>query len=239
MIEGSEVGFLLHCTNKRLSAAELMIDGKSYPLDEIQDADQPGRRWKLNTTATPLARIDKPTHYEVQVTDEDGLQLEQPIGGFIRIKADQRPRISADVVTRFVLPTATPGIEYRVNDDFGIGRLLVHLQTSRGESSDMQEKTLDLVALKQPILRDKLPLRSNYKLDLSPLGLTKGDQVKVTLEAIDYRGPAPGQSALSEPLVLQVTDESGILAAISESDERSARQLDAIIKRQLGIGESK
>jgi hypothetical protein len=35
-----------------------------------------------------------------------------------------------------------------------------------------------------------------------------------------------------------VTDESGILAAISESDERSARRLDEIIKRQLGIGES-
>ncbi len=239
VIEGSQVGFELHCTNKRLAEAELLIDGKSYPLAESAKSAEPGRLWSLNTAGTPLERVEKPTRYEVQVVDEDGLQLEVPIQGFIRIKADQRPRISADVVTRFVLPTGSPVIEYRANDDFGIGKLLIHLQSSRGESGQGDEKTLELVRLKQPLLRDQLPWKGTYKLDLAQLGLTKGDQVKVTLEAVDYRGPAAGQSATSEPLVLQVTDESGILAAISESDERSARQLDAIIKRQLGIGESK
>ena len=84
-----------------------------------------------------------------------------------------------------------------------------------------------------------LPWKGTYKLDLASLKLAKGDQVRLTLEVTDYRGATPGQSAVSEPLVLHVTDESGVLAAISESDERSARQLDAIIKRQLGIGESK
>ena len=240
VIEGSKVGFQLRCTNKRLSQADLIVEGKSYPLDEISDAPkEPGRHWSLKTAGTPLERIEKPTRYEVQVVDEDGMKLEQPIQGFIRIKADQRPRISADVVTRFVLPSGTPVIDYRANDDFGIGKLLIHIQSSRGESGDMQEKTLELVRLKEPILRDKLPWKGTYKLDLASLGLAKGDQVKVTLEAVDYRGAAAGQSATSEPLVLQVTDESGILAAISESDERSARQLDAIITRQLGIGDSK
>jgi hypothetical protein len=239
VIEGSQVGFALDCTNKRLSEASLLVDGKAYPLAETADSQHPGRHWSLKTAGTPLERIDKPTRYEVQVVDEDGMKLEQPIQGFIRIKADQRPRVSADVVTRFVLPSGTPVIDYRANDDYGIGKLLIHVQSSRGESAETQEKTLELVRLKEPILRDKLPWKGTYKLDLAPLGLTKGDQVKVTLEAVDYRGAAAGQSATSEPLVLQVTDESGILAAISESDERSARQLDAIIKRQLGIGESK
>jgi hypothetical protein len=239
VIEGSRVDLQLHCANKKLTAASLLVDGHSYPLDETSDPKQPGRDWTLKSEGSPFARVEKPTRYELQVTDEDGLQLEQPIQGFIRIKADQRPRISADVVTKFVLPTAAPVIEYRAFDDFGISKLLVHLQSSHGESGEMQEKTLDLLTLDEPILREKLPLRKTYKLDLAPLKLTKGDQVKVTLEVVDFRGPAAGQSATSEPLVLQVTDESGILAAISESDERSARQLDAIIKRQLGIGESK
>ena len=140
--------------------------------------------------------MEKPTRFELQVVDEDGLRLESPLQGFIRIKADQRPRISADVVTRFVLPTGIPVIEYRANDDYGIARLLVHLQSTRGESAAVDEKTLELERLKEPLLRDKLPRKGTYKLDLGPLGLAKGDQVKVTLEAVDYRGPAAGQSAI-------------------------------------------
>jgi len=173
------------------------------------------------------------------VTDEDGLQLEQTVQGYIRIKADQRPRITAEVVTRFVLPSATPLIEYRASDDFGVAKVLLHLQSARGENASVEDKTLTLLDSKEPVLRNRLPLKGVYPLKLAGLGLAKGDQLKVTLEVIDFRGPATGLSALSEPLTLQVTDESGILAAISESDERSARQLDAIIQRQLGIGGSK
>ena len=66
----------------------------------------------------------------------------------------------------------------------------------------------------------------------------KGDQVRVMLEATDFRGGRTGRTAVSDTLQLTVTDESGILSALSESDERSARQLDAIIRRQLGIGET-
>jgi hypothetical protein len=44
---------------------------------------------------------------------------------------------------------------------------------------------------------------------------------------------------VSEPLLLDVTDERGVLAGMVESDERLARQLDAVIERQVGIGESK
>jgi hypothetical protein len=36
--------------------------------------------------------------------------------------------------------------------------------------------------------------------------------------------------------MLDITDESGILAALSETDERSAKQLETIIERQLGVG---
>jgi hypothetical protein len=36
-----------------------------------------------------------------------------------------------------------------------------------------------------------------------------------------------------------VTDVQGFLAGMVEADEQSARRLDAIIQRQLGIGESK
>ena len=92
----------------------------------------------------------------------------------------------------------------------------------------------------EPLLKKQLPLNGKAQLKLSPYQLVKGDQVKVTLEVVDFRGKGiPGQVGTSDPLLFNVTDESGIYAAISESDEKSAKQLDAIIKRQLGIGGSK
>jgi hypothetical protein len=101
----------------------------------------------------------------------------------------------------------------------------------------------------EPIRGDRLPLAGQYRLSLSPLKLTKGDRLKLALEVTDDRGqneqglneqgqPA-GVSATSEPLVVEVSDESGVLAAISQADERSEQQLTDIIKRELGIGEQR
>lgn len=260
VIEGSRVELQIACANKRLKEAWITIEGRRYPLTKTAEAKWPadaaaagtsqpassGEIWTLAVDKGPLARVEKPTTLELQVTDEDDLQLEHPLLAGIRIKVDQRPRISAEVVTKFVLPAASPRIEFRASDDYGIGQLLVHLQATRADGT-VQELPVQSIPdprqpnsdSREPILADRLPLKEAYRLDLSPLKLVKGDQLQVVLEAIDYRGTAAGQSARSEPLNLQVTDESGVLAAISESDEKSARQLDAIITRQLGIGGSK
>jgi len=258
VLEGSRVDLSIACRNKKLKSATLTIADQVYSLSRVQLESAKGDVWSLVKSDaladSPLARVMAPVRYQVQVIDEDGLKLEHPIEGFIRIRADQKPRITADVVTRAVLPTAEPAIEYRVSDDYGIGKLLVHVQAipqeeepTGSESADDSAESLEpppsqvlpLKELAQPIAREVMPLKDTYRLNLASLRVKKGDQVKVTLEAVDYRGNAPGQSAVSEPILLQVTDESGVLAAISESDERSARQLDAIIQRQLGIGDSK
>jgi hypothetical protein len=269
VIEGSQIDLRLTCANKRLSEATLAIDGTKYPLKpELSssetagdDAQQQGHRWKLVTTQTPFVRVEKPLRYEIQVEDEDGLQLEQPIQGFIRIKADQKPRVTADVITHVVLPTATPQIKFRAFDDYGIKQVLAHLEIAgdgvTAEKTAAEEITTDGITASATPAEPPQPIRiwpaknagddtasqptvsGAYKLNLAPLGLKKGSELKVTLEAIDERGAAAGQSGRSETIVFQVTDESGILAAISESDQRSARQLDDIIKRQLGVGETK
>ena len=107
--------------------------------------------------------------------------------------------------------------------------------------------------LKAPVLSANLPLSSKnnyYPLSLESLRiddktgdpsaseekmhLKKDDQLKVWLEAVDYRGAAPGESSVSETIVLNITDESGVHAAIAERDEQSARQIDAILKLETG-----
>jgi hypothetical protein len=41
---------------------------------------------------------------------------------------------------------------------------------------------------------------------------------------------------LTEPLLLEVTDEAGVLAAITEVDEQSEQRLGETIQQQLGVG---
>jgi hypothetical protein len=53
---------------------------------------------------------------------------------------------------------------------------------------------------------------------------------------VDHRGEAPGVSYQGDPLILEISDEAGVLAAITEADERSEQRLTDIIKEQLGIG---
>jgi hypothetical protein len=72
---------------------------------------------------------------------------------------------------------------------------------------------------------------------MAALELSKGDQVKLTIEAVDYRGETPGKSTLSEAVVLDISDEAGVLAAIAEADENSEERLNEVIKEQLGIGD--
>ena len=90
------------------------------------------------------------------------------------------------------------------------------------------EHAIPLREFSKPVLREKLPIRSSFALDLKPYSLNKGDRIELTIEAVDFRGGRPGRSASSRPLTLYVTDESGVVGVLSDSDEQSAQQLDTI-----------
>jgi hypothetical protein len=175
----------------------------------------------------------------VQVTDEDGLSLPKPFEGSVRIKSDQQPQIAGGALTRFVLPTARPPVHYRATDDYGISKLLVHLDVTRKDGQSEVRRTVPMRELGKPLLRDQLPLKGLFPLDLASPRLTKGDRLTVTLEAVDYRGAAQGQSGSSEPILFEITDEAGILEDIARPDYQSAEELDAIIRQQLNIGGAK
>ncbi|MGE5192411.1 MAG: hypothetical protein ACM3U2_07895 [Deltaproteobacteria bacterium] len=232
VIEGSQVALTIRCGNKPLAKVELVTGEARYRL-EPHDPEK--HVWKLPATGTPLSRVTGPVPFEVEAVDDDGLSPDQPLRGHIRIEADRPPRIAAAVVTEKVLPAARPGIAWGAADDYGLAevRLLGQVTRQNGEI----EQTIDVVQKVPAQEQPQTALRGRYVLDLAPLSLSRGDQVRVTLEAVDYRDEQPGMTAQSEPVVFQVTDESGILAGLIEADQKSARQLDQIIQRQLGIGE--
>jgi hypothetical protein len=241
--------------------------GKRYDLIK-QDAE--GLAWALDEKGSPLTNIHDELRYEIQVIDNDGLSLEAPIRGTIRIRPDRAPSGLAEVVHKVVLPTASPIVEYRAADDYGISKLALLIEVERQEArsppvaegggsavaDDGSETSMipaaevpaethrnEILAQSQPVTSERLPLSGQHRLSLASLDLAKGDRVKLTLEVTDYRGEnASGQpegvSYQGDPLVLEISDESGVLAAISEADQRSEERLTDIIKRQLGIGES-
>jgi len=256
VLEGSQLDVGLECTNhKPLSAAWISWQTpqgpQSLPLEAV---DQARLKWRLPVAGSMFAQIRQELRFELQVRDEDGLQLETPIGMLARIRADRPPAVSIDVVHRVVLPGARPKVEYRVNDDYGIGKIVLHVETEPGQNTTkraadgepakesdepaVRRRTEVLLPEGQVIGPADLPRIAQHELDLKPLALVKGDRIKLTLEVADHRGSTPGESVTSEPLYLEISDESGVLAAILEADERSEQRLSEIIKRQLGIGES-
>ncbi len=257
VLEGSAVHVAIECVNrKRIVAAWCTIgDAQDSRRFDMQPDGSTQLRWTLPVRGTGLEQVRKETHFEIQVTDQDGLHPESPLRGLVRIKIDQPPVCSADIVHRVVLPTAKPEIRYRVHDDYGIAGLDLHVQIERARTASDQDATDDQ-RISLPVLpadqlprADRLPHTGRYVLDLArlpvpgapdatPLLLNQGDRLKLTLVATDERGSRPGNTSPSEPLVLEISDEAGVLSVISEADQHSEERLTEIIKKQLGIVES-
>jgi len=110
---------------------------------------------------------------------------------------------------------------------------VVHADGSPGEKTEVKLYTLP------PGGPPGKNVRNRQRFPLAPLKAVKGDQVRVILRATDDRGAGPGKTALSDPLVFQVTDEQGIYAAMSDADRESARRLQTMIEDQIDVGAGK
>jgi hypothetical protein len=256
VLEGSDVELTLNSVNKKpLKEAWLIAKGKEKAQRiAMVKQDDKGLTWALPLQNSPFKRVSQEIRYEIQVTDEDDLNLDSPIRGTVRLRTDRPPNGTARVVHRVVLPTAKPRIEYRLNDDYGIAKLTLQVQIQRNPEAlgtpepgatepaaateEDKKVVFTLHAPPKPPIPTPSPVAGQYALNLSPLMLAKGDRLKLTLEITDDRGETPGQTYLSDPIVLEISDESGVLAAIGEADERSEQRMTDIIKKQLGIGES-
>jgi hypothetical protein len=227
VLAGSRLELRVVCLNKRLKSAQLIVPQGEFALRE-HDAV-----WTL-ASGSPFENIVEPLAFEIAAVDEDGLSPQPAITGQIRLRPDRAPRVAAAVVTKKVLPTAKPRISYAAIDDFAVAKVLLSLEITSTQGESRQEERS--VWSKPATGPAQMTVRGDTVLDFAPLQLAKGDRVQVTLLAEDERGVAQGQRGSSEPIVFDVTDRTGILSGLLEADQQSARQLDAIILRELGIG---
>ena len=236
VLEGSKAKLKLVCSNKPLKSARLKTGESTFNLVAVSDASQRAEVWSL-PPGTPFESIREGLKYEIQVIDRDELSLETPMSGQIRLKADRVPRIVASAVTRQVLPTAQPKLDFAAGDDFGVARIVAVINLSREDGRTSRHEVVAKVIPEtdQPmtIVRGQVPI------PLSSYELTKGDEVKIVLEVTDWRGDVAGQKGFGEPNVFSVTDLNGIFAQTGEEDKKSAKQLDEILRRELGIGGDK
>ncbi|HEV3006054.1 MAG TPA: hypothetical protein VGX78_16415 [Pirellulales bacterium] len=226
VLEGSRVELEVVSMNKRLEQVTLQLGERSFLL---QPSDDFRRRWRLNVAGTPLEHVADTLPFTVRATDVDSLQLPQPLSGTIGVKTDQPPRVVASAVTQEVLPEARPTIHYAARDDYGLAGLGMRrelLRPGEGTREDLLEIPVEPSHAKS--------IEGTLTLALDELRLVKGDQLRVTFEATDFRGAGDGKPTTSEPIVLRVTDARGVLAALTEADERLESEMERIIEQQLG-----
>lgn len=236
VLEGSSAKLKLTCANKPLKSVCLTAGDTTFDL--IARTDERTRQvyWSLPPD-TPFDRIREGLKYEIQVIDRDELSLETPMTGQIRLKADRPPRIVASAVTRQVLPTAQPKLDYAAGDDFGIAKIVAVISISREDGRSSRHEAVVKVIPEQE--QPTTILRGQIGIPLSSYELAKGDEVKIVLEVTDWRGGETGQQGTGEPNSFNVTDLNGIFVQTGEEDKKSAKQLDEILRRELGIGNDK
>lgn len=233
--EGSRVDVALR-SDKDLKEAKMEIRDKTYAFVPRSEEDR--KIWVLTVTDTPLAVVQKRLKYRIYVEDTDGLHPEPTIEGIVQIESDKPPRVRASMVSRYVLPTAKPMIDIKVTDDYGFSKAKILVEVSRQKEEAEQEDPVVITI--SPENKAKTSFTDKVVCDLAPYELEKGDVVRLFVEVTDDRGDLQGESSKSEALSMQVTDLPGFLKSINELDERSVRQIDAIIEKELGIqGESK
>jgi len=237
VLEGSSARLTLVCSNKSLESARIVVKGVDAPIELVSSsAMAAGVQWLL-PAGTLFESVREPIHYEIQVRDRDGLTLDPPMTGQVRLKSDRVPRIVASAVTRQVLPTATPRLDYAAGDDFGVARIVAVVQISREDGTTTRHEVVSRAF--QPEEQPQTIVRGQIPVPLSTYGLQKGDEVKVTLEVTDWRGASAGQTGAGESVTFSVTDLNGILAQTGDEDKKTARQLDEILRRELGISGEK
>jgi hypothetical protein len=138
VLEGSQVALQVQSVNEKQLTSVWMdvrddrqsqrIELRASPSDEPDD----GRTvWRLPEEATVLQRVTRELRFELQVTDQDGLQLDSPLRGSIRLRRDRPPSGTTAMVHRVVLPDARPVLEYRLSDDYGIADAVLRIQIQR------------------------------------------------------------------------------------------------------------
>ncbi|PQO25062.1 hypothetical protein C5Y96_26530 [Blastopirellula marina] len=236
VLAGSDVSLKV-VADRELDAPELtLLRGASQSVSTLSPIADVENTWQLDQQQASLSNIQETVTYQLNAVDKYGLSPASPIRGTIRVVPDRIPSASLQTIHHIVLATASPVIRYRASDDFGLANLSFQLKIHHGQMDPrVVEVPLKSFAVNQA---PQTSLEGEFSLDLSPWSLEVGDRVEVTLVATDFRDNAAEMPGQSDPINLEIGDESTVLAAIAEADKQSEQMLSELIQQQLGLGET-
>lgn len=259
-IEGSQIHLAIHA-DKPLDVATLSIldappavadasgetqpsaptaKWKKFPMVKAEKQDSNGREtWVLNQGDSPLASLREQVEFRIDVIDKDKLEMERPIEGLIKLRTDDPPQVIAWKRANNVVklrPTARPTIHYQTSDDFGVARVSIVPTVIHADGT--KEARPAQVIFEAPATAPKDKTEA-YRFPLAGLGLRKGDQLELVVEAVDNRGSADRGKTASEALVYNIADDREIEESLTEQDRESERQFDTMIPEQTEVGEAK
>jgi hypothetical protein len=250
VLEGSAVAFELHAHNKPLASAWAVVEHNGREVrGEFRSQGIDKSQWSCGAVALGLTQINDEVRFWIEVVDQDGLGLSAPLQGAIRVQRDAPPVATLSANHRVVVPTANPMLDYRVSDDYAIAAIRLHAQIKppavagdglkeRAPANHDRAVRFDLPLPGGADAITELPFHGRVPVDMSALAPRSGETLRVVLEVVDGRGDSQGVSFETQPVLLEVADESRVLASIAESDEQTERRLTEIIQRQLEVRSS-
>jgi len=214
--------------DKTLRSATIELNGKPFEMIRRGSAFVLDASW--DPALKPLlGQLSEPLRYQVQVEDVDGLKLERPAGGVLRMIPDRAPTVTFTSFSKQILSKASPTVRVVASDDFGIHSVAVSGSVIRrsetGRETDETEDAVTLAGLDD--VRGPSVDRA-VKIDLSKLDLAVGDRLVCVAEVTDYRG-RPGESASSPSVIFEIVDRATVMERLREISAEVDGGLSGII----------
>lgn len=225
--EGTQV--VVHAESPHVPVASAVL--------QLLDANETGRPeevrvkitggTKLEATWTLALRPDgsHPTRYRFLCTAENGAVERIPAEHPLKIRPDEAPIAELlDPTGDLRVPAnAIVPLLYKARDpDFAISQISLLIER------DGQETREPLFNGSQPVVMEK------YRWQLSPLGLTAGEELTFRIEARDNRQPKHNV-ALTPPLRLRVVAPAP-QQQVEEQAKQAEAQQDDILRNEKGAG---
>jgi hypothetical protein len=250
-LAGTEVQWQVR-SNRPLASGKVQLkfrDGSNQTVSlrddpELANLFDSRRTDEPSTSVYGSMTLIQPGEFSLSVTDVDGIESRESIGGSITILQDQRPVVK--IVAPRPVSLATPDIRLPVAvegaDDYGITRMSLFRSLNGSPAREME---LQIDGTSRQLARWTMPL-SEYKL-------TSGDEIQLfaRIEDNDPSGPKGAESPVTivriisqleyYEMMIQRQGAESLLAKYTASErqlERLAEALRAVEEASRAVEES-
>jgi hypothetical protein len=237
LIEGTSIRLRLESDEElrtvRVKLRNTAGETKTHDLRPVVVAAEIEQRmiWELPPKDTWLEAVDSSISFEFEIVDGFGGQPRRPLTGNIHVHSDRPPTVSLGSLHHNALPLATPTVECRVEDNFGLSNVALTYDVVRHADGPPERHRAVLYELREgEQSQDSSPPEKSgsfeHVIRFGELKLDVGDKVRIQLHATDWRGDGKGQTQSSDPMTINIADVETALADVITALEAREKPTD-------------